>query len=53
MLYLKDIMKLLSCDMEKAEKVFENMALDFSQSTTRQFNAEVKMVNELIEQGVI
>ena len=53
MLYIKDIMKLLNCDMEKAEKVFDNMALDFSQSTTRQFNAEVTMVNELIELGVI
>ena len=53
MLYLKDIMKLLNCDMEKATKVFDNMMLDFSQSTTIQFNAEVKMVNELMEQGVI
>tara|TARA_B100000676_G_C17816237_1_gene700178 strand:+ start:297 stop:458 length:162 start_codon:yes stop_codon:yes gene_type:complete len=53
MLYLKEIMALLNCDMEKATKVFDNMVLDFSQSTTAEFNKEVLMVNELMEQGVI
>ena len=53
MLYLKEIMKLLNCDMEKATKVFDNMVLDFSQASTLQFNNEVLMVNELMEQGII
>ena len=50
MVYLEDIMKLLNCDMETAEKVFDNMELDFSQSTTAQFNKEATRVNELINQ---
>ena len=53
MLYLKEIMALLNCDMEKANKVFDNMVLDFSQASTMQFNNEVLMVNELMEQGII
>ena len=46
MIYLKDIMRLLNCDMEKAEKVFDKMELDFSQSTTAQFNREALRVNQ-------
>tara|TARA_R110000796_G_scaffold170973_1_gene287899 strand:+ start:155 stop:499 length:345 start_codon:yes stop_codon:yes gene_type:complete len=46
MIYLKEIMRLLNCDMEKAEKVFDKMELDFSQSTTAQFNREVIRVNQ-------
>ena len=51
MIYLKEIMRLLNCDMEKAEKVFDKMELDFSQSTTAQFNREVIRVNQLLAFG--
>ncbi len=51
MIYLKDIMKLLNCDMEKAEKVFDKMELDFSQSTKKEFDREVIRVNQLLAFG--
>ena len=48
MLYIKDIMALLNCDIEKANKVFDNMVLDFSQASTMQFNNEVLKFEELL-----
>jgi len=51
MIYLKDIMKLLNCNIERAEEVFDKMELDFSQSTTAQFNREVIRVNQLLAFG--
>jgi hypothetical protein len=51
MIYLKDIMKLLNCDIKIAEKVFDNMELDFSQSTTSQFNKEATRVYMLLAFG--
>ena len=51
MIYLKEIMRLLNCDIERAEEVFDKMELDFSQSTTAQFNREVIRVNQLLAFG--
>jgi len=47
----KDIMAVLGCDLEFAKKVCNEMDLDFSEATERQFKKEVKAAATRIKLG--
>lgn len=40
MLYIRQIMKVLKCDLQYAEAVFEEMDIDFSECTEEEFERE-------------
>lgn len=44
----KDIMKLLKVDLEMAIKVQEQMRIDFSECTTKEFNKEVRFCHKIV-----
>lgn len=47
--HINDIMKLLKVSKETAIEVFDNMQIDFSECSNREFNAEAKAVYQAIK----
>jgi len=54
---LQDIAKLLNCSMEYAQEVRDYMEewldIDYSECTTRQFNATVREAHDMMTSGAI
>lgn len=44
MLYIKQIMKLLKCNMDTAFDVYNEMQIDFSESSKEEFEKEARFV---------
>lgn len=51
-IYVEDIMKLLSCTEEYAEKILSEIQIDLSEATEKEFNKAVIEVNEHLKGGM-